>query len=407
MNLKFVTQKGNGKILHLIQSKKHVNLLHLAQKTRKAFYVYDLDGLLKRLSFFKKHTRPAHTHYAMKANSHPLLLKAIQKTGVGVDIVSGGELNLALKAGFDVKKVVFSGVGKSSKEIRQAIDAGIFQFNVESFSELKNIAYQAQILNTQAPVALRINPDVDAKTHPYITTGLKKNKFGIDKTHLPEFITFLKQNKKHLKLQGLAMHIGSQIQSLKPLKSALKQMVALYKHLDTFSLKTLDAGGGLGIDYSQAPGAKELKLIQEYGSFLNKVSQNLKVKILTEPGRIITARFACLIGQVQYIKPSISKNFAILNTGMHHFMRPCLYQAYHRILPLHQRKEGPLQTYDVVGPVCESSDVLGFDRKFRGLKEKDFLAVQDTGAYGMVLAHTYNAHPLPQEIFLSHGQLVT
>lgn len=386
--------------LCLVQGKQSLNLLELAKKLRRPAYVYDLKGLLNRLQLFKKTVAPARIHYALKANPHPVLLKSIAQTGAGVDIVSGGELKLALQAGFLPENIVFSGVGKTEAEITKAIRTCILQINVESLSELKCIARLAKKLRTRVPVAFRINPDVNAKTHPYITTGLKENKFGMDKSLLPDLLNVIGENHRYLKLQGLAMHIGSQMQSLKPFKVALKNMTLLYKTLNkTFPLQTLDVGGGLGLDYTKPPGPKEIKFIQAYGRILKHQTRDLKARILTEPGRIITARFGVLIGQVQYLKAGRHKNFAVLNTGMNHLMRPCLYQAYHRILPL-ENKKGPAQMYDVVGPVCESADTLAFDRSFKGLKEKDFLAVMDTGAYGATMASRYNTHPFPKEIFV-------
>ena len=393
----FEYKKG---VLHLVQGKQSLSLLELAKNIRQPFYVYDLRGIMKRLQLFKKSTSPARIHYAVKANPHPVLLKSIAQAGGGADIVSGGELKLALQAGFLPQSIVFSGVGKTEAELKKAIRACILQINVESLSELKCIARLAGKLRIRTPVAFRINPDVNAKTHPYITTGLKENKFGMDKALLPDLLKVVCENRRHLKLKGLAMHIGSQMRSLQPFKMALKNLTLLYKRLNqSFPLQTLDVGGGLGLDYTQPPGPKEIKFIQEYGRILKHQTRGLKARILTEPGRVITARFSVLTGQVQYLKAGKNKNFAILNTGMHHLMRPCLYQAYHRILPV-ENKKGPAQIYDVVGPVCESADTLAFDRSFKGLKEKDFLAVMDTGAYGATMASRYNTHPFPKEIFV-------
>ena len=383
--------------LHLTQGKEKHNLFSLARKTGTPFYLYNLRGLIDRVRFFKKNTAPAHLHYAMKANSHPEILKAFCKEEIGVDVVSGGEIELALQAGFTGQKIVFSGVGKTEEEIKLALKADILQFNVESASELKRIGKTASTMNKKARVAFRMNPDIDLDTHPYIKTGLREHKFGLEPEELPKLKNILKQYPSSLNLHGLTLHIGSQIHDLKPLKAGILKIKTLYTQMQKeFDLKTFDVGGGLGIDYKSQDWDQDLNLIKEYGKFLNELSKTVKAQILTEPGRIITARFGCLIGEVQYIKNNSYKNFAILNTGMHHLIRPCLYQAYHQILPL-KKNNNSEQLYDVVGPICESSDVLGRDRIFSGLQEGDFMAILDAGAYGAVMANQYNAQNLPKE----------
>ncbi len=401
--MSFEYKKNN---LCLVQGSQNVSLLDLAQQNTEPAYVYDMNGLLDRLRFFKKHIAPAQVFYAMKANAHPQILQTFVQENSGVDVVSGGEIQLALKTGFKGKDIVFSGVGKTKQEIQLALKADIFQINVESQSELKRIGELARAGNKKAQVAFRMNPNIDAQTHPYITTGLRENKFGMDEGNLMALKDILHKYSDSLCLQGLTLHIGSQIQNLKPLKASIQKIIELYKELQKeFDLKTLDVGGGLGMDYKSDQMDSDLQTIKQYGSFLKELSKEIKGQILTEPGRIITGRTACLIGEIQYLKKTSYKNFIILNTGMNHLMRPCLYQAYHRILPL-QKREGSGVVYDVVGPICESSDVLGRDRLFSDLKEGDFLAIMDTGAYGAVLANTYNAHPLPQEIFISQGKVL-
>ena len=386
--------------LFLIQGKKKHDLLSLIQKNGTPFYLYDLTGLVERVRFFKKHTSPTHLHYAMKANSHPKILQALLKEGAGVDVVSGGEIELALKAGFQGRQIVFSGVGKTKEEITLALKTDILQFNVESVPELEKIAKVAADMDKKARVAFRMNPDIDVETHPYIKTGLREHKFGLEPEQLPKLKSILKKYSSLLEFHGLALHIGSQIHDLKPIKSGILKIKSLYEEIQKeFDLKTFDVGGGLGIDYKSFNWEEDLKLIKDYGIFLNEISQTMKAQILTEPGRIIVGRFACLIGEVQYIKNNSYKNFVILNTGMHHLMRPCLYQAYHQIVPLEKRK-GPRKLYDVVGPICESSDVLGRDRVFSELKEGDFMFILDAGAYGAVMANRYNAHNLPEEVFI-------
>ena len=399
----FEYKKNN---LCLVQGSQSVSLLELAQQNTEPFYLYDIDGLLERLRFFKKQISPAQVFYAMKASAHPQILQVLSREDVGVDVVSGGEIRLALKAGLKGKDIIFSGVGKTKQEIQLALEEGIFQINVESQSELKRIGELARAGNKKARVAFRMNPNIDAGTHLYITTGLRENKFGMDEGNLIALKDILNEYSDSLSLQGLTLHIGSQIQNLKPLKDSIQKIIDLYKELQKdFDLKTLDVGGGLGMDYKLDQMDSDLQTIKQYGALLKEFSKEIKGQIITEPGRIITVRSACLIGEIQYLKKTPYKNFVILNTGMNHLMRPCLYQAYHRILPL-QKKEGDNVVYDVVGPICESSDVLGRDRLFSDLKEGDFLAIMDTGAYGAVLANTYNAHPLPQEIFISRGKVL-
>ena len=408
--MSFAYQNNN---LCLVQGTQSVSLLELAKQNTEPFYVYDLDGLLKRLLFFKEQIEPAKVFYAMKANSHLKLLKVFSQENTGVDVVSGGEIQLALKAGFKGKDIVFSGVGKTKQEIQLALDINIFQFNVESLSELKRIGELARAGRKKTQVAFRMNPDIDAQTHPYITTGLRENKFGMDIEILIALKSVLREYSDCLSLQGLTLHIGSQIQNLKPLSASIQKMASLYKELQKeFNVRTLDVGGGLGIDYKAERADGDLSIIKEYGRILKNVMKDFKGQILTEPGRIITARFACLIGEIQYLKKTSYKNFVILNTGMHHLLRPCLYQAYHRILPLqkpgkiHKLENCSTQVYDIAGPICESSDILGRDRLLSGLKEGDFMAIMDAGAYGAVMANAYNTHPLPKEVFVSQGRVV-
>lgn len=386
------------------QGKHYVDLLSMAQKIKNPFYVYDLDALLARLEFFKKNVAPAKVYYAVKANTCAGVLKVLCEQGVGVDVVSGGEIQLARKAGFLAKDIIFSGVGKTVGEIELALREGILQFNVESVSELKRIAEVAGRLNKLARVAFRMNPDVDIPAHPYIKTGLREGKFGLDEENLPELKEVLQS--RSLQLCGLTLHIGSQLFDLRPLKLAIQRVKRLYEDLlKDFDLSILDVGGGLGLDYRGDIEGDEV-LIKEYGLMLKDVMKGFSGQVFVEPGRIITGRFGCLVGEVQYIKRGLCKNFIVLNTGMHHLIRPCLYQAYHRILPLEERS-GDGVVYDVVGPICESSDILGRDRVFSGLREGDFLGVLDAGAYGAVMASRYNAHDLPREILVSAGSVVS
>ena len=386
------------------QGRRCVDLQSLAHKIKDPFYVYDLDALLARLDFFQKSVAPAKVYYAVKANACEGILKALCERGIGVDVVSGGEIQLARRMGFSAKDIIFSGVGKTVGEIELALEEGILQFNVESVSELRRIAKVAESLQQSARVAFRMNPDVDIPSHPYIKTGLREGKFGLDEENLPELREVLQS--RVLQLCGLTLHIGSQLFDLRPLKLAIQRVKRLYEDLSKdFNLSVLDVGGGLGLDYRGDIEGDEV-LIKEYGFMLKDLMKGFSGQVFVEPGRIITGRFGCLVGEVQYIKRGVCKNFVVLNTGMHHLIRPCLYQAYHRILPLEDRG-GDSVVYDVVGPICESSDVLGRDRVFSGLREGDFLGVLDAGAYGAVMASYYNAHTLPKEIVLSAGSVIS
>ncbi len=362
-------------------------------------YVYSKAGLNERvlafLSQLKALTQTVGVHYAMKANSHPELLKILKAQALGVDVVSGGELKIALENGFSPEKIIFSGVGKTKAEIEFALKTKIKQLNVESLPELERIGS----LGIQAAVVFRLNPNVDAKTHPYISTGFKENKFGIDESQIPEFLACLKKYPT-LELKGISSHIGSQIADLAVISEAIKKMRKLFDSIQEagFKLSVFDVGGGVGIDYAK-DASSDLERIANYGKILSEDLKGLNAEIQMEPGRILVARSAVLLTQVQYIKKTPHKNFVICDSGMNHLMRPALYQAEHRILQA-QKKNGSELLADVVGPVCESSDVMGKNRSFVGLSEGDWLAIADTGAYGASMMSDYNAFPRAEEIFI-------
>ncbi|PIS10022.1 MAG: diaminopimelate decarboxylase [Bdellovibrio sp. CG10_big_fil_rev_8_21_14_0_10_47_8] len=367
-------------------------------------YVYSAQGLQTRLDFFKsvlsKSLKQSYSiHYAIKANAHIGILNLFREQGLGIDVVSGGEMKNALDVGFRPEQVIFSGAGKTKDEIRQGLQAGIRQFNVESPSELKRISDLAKEQKKMAVVVLRINPGVDPKTHPYIATGFKENKFGIDESSLPECLTEIR-NRPELQLRGLSSHIGSQLLDLSVMTEAFGKMRKIFEELRAqgFALESLDVGGGLGLDYRQSED-RDSAVIESYGRVLSESLKGLEAHIQFEPGRVLVARAGVLLTQIQYIKKTPHRNFVICNSGMHHLIRPALYQAFHRIFPLIQRS-GENLTADVVGPVCESSDFFGKDRSFQGLQEGDWLCVAEAGAYGASMASLYNAFPLPKEILL-------
>lgn len=385
-----------------------VRLAGLVKDEQDPTYVYSRKGLMERVSQFqsilaKNLQQRFFIHYAVKANAHPELLKMMKTQNLGVDVVSGGELKKSLEAGFTPQQMIFSGVGKTKEEIRFALRSQIKQINVESVSELRRIAELAVELKIKAPVVLRLNPAVDPKTHPYISTGFRENKFGIEESALGECLALLRKFPD-LHLMGLSTHIGSQLTEFSALREAFQKMRIQFETLrgQGFQLSTFDVGGGLGIDY-QLTSSKDIELMEQYGQVLAQELAGLEAQIQFEPGRILVGRCGVLLTQVQYIKKTPYKNFVICNSGMHHLLRPALYQAYHRIFPLEQRPEensSEKWMADVVGPICESSDFLGRDRAFSGLIEGDWLCVAEAGAYGASMASQYNAFPLPREIFV-------
>lgn len=373
-------------------------------------YLYDLDDIRMRFQKYEdafaglKHT----IHYAMKANSHPVILKKLAEWGAGADTVSAGEIRKALAAGFKPEKIIFSGVAKTRKEIEFAIDTGIKQINIESPAELARIIEIAKAKRRPTNVAFRLNPDVNPKTHPYITTGFRENKFGMDESFLPDLIAQLKATDA-VKLRGLTMHIGSLLFDLDVLTEAMEKTLAVHHALtkEGFDLDRFDVGGGLGIRYETGDATDELAMLAEYGERLKRTVQKHlppATEILAEPGRLLVGRSGLLVSEVQYVKRAPAKTFAIVDTGMHHLLRPALYQAKHRVLPL--EKTETHGTYDVVGPICESSDVLARNVELPEVKTGDLLAIADAGAYGFSMASAYNSHDLPREIVIENGSPV-
>lgn len=375
------------------------SLLSFIKKQSTPFYLYDLKGMLNQVTDLKTQLGPSvDIHYAMKANSHPKILKAFAQQKIGVDTVSGGEIKRALSCGFKPDQIIFSGVGKSKAEIALALSKNIKQINVESPQELLRIGQMAAFKKKTAKVAFRLNPDVNANTHPYITTGFRENKFGMEFGLLPELKRILKQYPKHLHLVGLTIHIGSQLLELSAIQEAILKTKIIYKQLQAegYPLRTFDIGGGVGIQYKpfEAPPS-----LEAYAKMITETLSDIKGQVLIEPGRLLVGPYGVLVTQIEYIKTTEVKNFAIVNTGMHHLLRPSLYQAYHEILPLKQ-KTGPQKPYDIVGPICESSDVLGRARVLPELEQEDYLAIAGAGAYGYVMSSNYNLHPPVKEHFI-------
>ena len=394
--------------LYLRQGGVDVDLLELTKKIKQPFYLYDVDGALERLQFFKEQTKPMKVYFSLKANHYPPLVSALLKEGCGLDIVSGGELNLALEMGLNPKKMVFSGVGKTKQELELAIEAGVFQINVESLEELCRLGELAQSLNTKIGMAFRLNPNIKLSTHEFIQTGTSDHKFGMEEALLPEFSDIVKKFKNHLHWQGLAMHIGSQGLDLDPILQAMAKTKNIFERLrrEGFALQTLDVGGGVGIDYHKLDEKSDEERICFYGEKIRNLFKDFKGELLCEPGRIVTARFGLLFGEIQYLKKTSLRHFVILNTGMNHLLRPALYQAFHPVLPLLKR-EGDDSLYTIAGPICESADILARDRKLPPLKSGDWLVFLSTGAYGAVMAAKYNLNYWPpKELALSKGKEV-
>lgn len=341
----------------------------------------------------------SHPHlicYAVKANSNLAILNVLARLGSGFDIVSVGELERVLKAGGDAAKVVFSGVGKTAEEMQRALEVGIKCFNVESISELKRLNKVAGTMGQQAPVSLRVNPDVDAKTHPYIATGLKENKFGISFEQAQETY-LLADSLDHIDVVGIDCHIGSQITELAPFVDALQRVMALVDELAEHSihLHHIDLGGGLGIQYQE----EEVPSAAAYSSALLSQLQDKDFEILIEPGRSIVGNAGVLITRVEYLKMSEDHNFAIVDAAMNDLMRPSLYSAWHDIIPVSQQNDAEMTTYDIVGPICETGDFLGKQRQL-ALREGDLIAVCSAGAYGSTMSSNYNTRPRVVELMV-------
>lgn len=345
----------------------------------------------------------AHKHlvcYAVKANSNLAVLNILARLGSGFDIVSGGELERVLAAGGEAGKIVFSGVGKTAAEMTRALEVGIRCFNVESEAELVLLNEVAGKLGMRAPVSIRVNPDVDAKTHPYISTGLKENKFGIDINLAPEVYRRASE-MPHLNIQGVDCHIGSQLTETRPFLDALSRVLALIDQLTEMGIEIhhLDLGGGLGIQYrDETP-----PLPADYINALSEQLQDRELEILVEPGRAIAGNAGILVTQVEFIKSNDEKHFAIVDAAMNDLMRPALYSAWQNIIPVNKR-EGQGQRYDIVGPICETGDFLGKDRELI-IDAGDLLAVRSSGAYGFSMSSNYNTRPRAAEIMVDGDKI--
>ena len=392
-NLRYI-----GKNLFL----EKLSVANILKKNKTPFYLYSESQIIFNYLKFTKtfiKTNPI-VCFAAKSNSNVAILKILGKLGAGADVVSGGELLKALKAGIKSNKIVFSGVGKTEEELKIAINKNILLINCESESEAILVNKIAKKLNRKVSIGFRLNPNVDAKTHKKISTGKAENKFGLS---IKNFKYFLKDISvyKNIKLDALSVHIGSQILTDTPYRKTINVMYKLIKE-QNLKLKFVDLGGGFGIDYS---GKDKTINFKRYSALVNNFSKKLKCKIIFEPGRSIIGDTGILLSKIQYIKKGANKNFIILDAGMNDFMRPALYDAKHKIIPVSKINTKIKGLIEFVGPICESTCKFGIYKNYQKIKENDFIAITNVGAYGSSLSSNYNTRPLIAEILVNKNKL--
>ena len=377
---------------------ENISALKLAKKYTTPFYCYSLLQLKSNFYSFSnafKKIKPL-VCFSIKSNANITLLKELKKIGSGADVVSAGELLKATKAGISAKKIVFSGVGKTENEIKLAVKKKVLLINMESESEANLINKISEKISKTTSVGIRLNPNITGKTHKKISTGGKHNKFGLSYNDCINLCRKI-DNFKNLKLDGISVHIGSQITDIKPFKQVLVMINKIITKTK-INFKFIDLGGGVGISYSD----KEKKLnLNKYAKLVNKFVKNNKTQIIFEPGRFICGNTSVLISKVIYIKKSNNKNFIVLDAGMNDLMRPALYDAYHKIIPLKKNNKRIAGNIEFVGPICESSDKFLNQKGFSKIKEGDYVAITDVGAYGMSLTSNYNTRPIIAEILVS------
>jgi diaminopimelate decarboxylase len=370
----------------------------LAEKYGTPLYVYSYNTLLRHFKAYDEafNGYPHIICFAVKSNPNTSVISLFAKQGGGADIVSGGELYVALKAGISPKKIVYAGVGKTADEIRFALKSKILMFNAESENELKEIDRVAGMMKTKAPIALRINPDIDPGTHPYITTGMKKHKFGIPIEEALEYYRFASK-LKNINVVGVHKHIGSQITKIAPFVDALKRILILIDKLNEqgTEIKYLDVGGGLGISYKD----EEPPVPKDLAKNLIPLLEGRKLTLIMEPGRSIVGNAGILVTKALYLKKGEDKEFVIVDAGMNDLIRPSLYDAYHRIEPVVRNKRETVLS-DVVGPICESGDFLARGRELNRVKQGEYLAAMSAGAYGFSMSSNYNSRPKAAEIMV-------
>jgi diaminopimelate decarboxylase len=370
----------------------------IALKYGTPLYIYSYKTLLRHFRAYTEafNNYPHIVCFAVKANSNISILRLFAKYGGGADVVSGGELYVALKAGIPSKKIVYAGVGKTKDEIKFALKSKILMFNVESNDELKEIDRVARNMNTVAPIALRINPDIDPETHPYIATGLRMHKFGLPIEDALEHYR-LASKLKNIHVIGIHKHIGSQITKVSPFVDALKRILLLIDKLSKQGIEIhfLDVGGGLGIPYKD----EEPPVPKDIARSLIPLLKKRKLTLIIEPGRSIAGNAGILVTKALYIKKGEGKNFVIVDAGMNDLIRPSYYNAFHQILPVVKKKRS-MKLYDVVGPICESSDFLATERPLKSIMRGEFLAVMGAGAYGFSMSSNYNSRPRAAEVIV-------
>ena len=402
-----------------------VDLGRAAEKFGTPLYVYSAGTILDHYTRLDAAIAPL-DHlicYAVKANSNRSILRLLADAGAGFDIVSGGELHRVLAAGGDPAKCTFAGVGKSGEEIEYALDQHVYSFNVESEAELKYIDRIAGAKNLRAPVAMRVNPDIDPGTHEYISTGSRENKFGIALDRIPA-VYERAARMRNIRIVGVQIHIGSQITQTEPFASAIKKVAPIVRELKSkYGIKFFSVGGGMGIIYQRAlesgvgkwwhdhGGETSAFSVRDYADTIAPPLRELGVRILVEPGRFLVGNAGVLLTRVRYVKKSGAKKFAIVDAGMNDLIRPALYHSYHEIVPVaepimnNSKSKNETEKIDIVGPVCESGDFFALDRRVPEVREGDLLAIMSAGAYGFVMASNYNSRPLPAEALVRGDKL--
>jgi diaminopimelate decarboxylase len=395
--------------MHFFEYKNHqlqcegISIREIAEKVGTPFYLYSYHTLVRHFTVFDDAFKgiPHIICYSAKANSNLALLRLFVNLGGGVDVVSGGELYRALKGGAAPHKIVFSGVGKREDEIEYALKTGILMFNVESFQELQVINEVAGRIGEKAPIAIRVNPDIDPKTHPYISTGLKQNKFGIDVLRAPMAYRLASQ-LPNLKIVGIDCHIGSQLVEVEPIIEALRKLKELVENLRKkgMEIQYLDLGGGLGITYEDEEPPHPI----EYASTILEEIRGFGCTLILEPGRVIVGNAGILVSKVLYTKENEEKRFVIVDAGMNDLVRPSYYGSYHQILPVKEETREEIVA-DVVGPICESSDFLAKGRKIPNLLSGELIAIMSAGAYGFSMSTNYNSRPRVAEVLVRDDQM--
>lgn len=376
------------------------NLYSYVTDYQQPFWLYKKSVITERIGWIQSWQGLGRLHYAMKANFHPEILKIMQATGCGIDAVSLGEMQHAVDCGFKPKDIILSGVAKTKKELLWAIENEIYQINIESFSELAKIIELNKTLNKKVSLALRVNPEIDAGTHPGIATALKDSKFGLDFKTANQILVHIAA-EENLELKAISFHIGSQITNVSVFEKAIQVVKPFYVNAKQIcpQLDRLDLGGGLGIDYKDADSAMDQQRWLALQEIYDRELKDFGALLILEIGRFLVARSGVLISRVEIIKTAATTKYLILDAGMSLLLRPALYQAIHEILPL-KKKDGPATTFTVVGPICESSDVLVTGKVMPFIEEGDFVAICDTGAYGAAMSSRYNLREPAAEIFI-------